>query len=256
MVGDLSGVFDFVKKIKGGANSLNPTNQAQSQQQATNSLTEKTFESSPISGVLSFFGNKKNAGVQNKPQISNMINAINSYRKQSPVRVPFPAGTPARPQPELSMEGILSSLTSAATSNIDNGSASSGKVLSSPGSGFSLTSRYGTRKDPISGVTKKHTGVDYGAPMGTPIQSRTSGTVVYAKPDGAFGNAVLVKDSKGFYHLYGHMSTMLVKPGMKVNAGTILGKVGKTGRATGPHLHYEIRKTPKYGSDIDPFTYS
>ena len=75
------------------------------------------------------------------------------------------------------------------------------------------------------------------------------------KNDGAFGNSVMIKDVNGKYHLFGHMSTMGVKAGQKVNAGNTIGKVGSTGRSTGNHLHYEVRNGLKYGSDIDPHKY-
>ena len=88
-----------------------------------------------------------------------------------------------------------------------------------------------------------HTGVDFGAPYGTPIKAAGAGVVELAGRDGAYGIAVMIKHKGKYETLYGHMSKLAdgLSPGVKVNQGQVIGYVGATGRATGPHLHYEVR---------------
>lgn len=119
-----------------------------------------------------------------------------------------------------------------------------------PAFGWQITSPYGYRTHPISGGRKLHGGVDFGAPMGTPIPSTTGGKVSFASSgwNGGFGNLVKVKQGIMEY-FYAHMSKILVKAGQSVKKGDILGLVGSTGASTGAHLHYEARRN---GVRIDP----
>ncbi|MET7475864.1 LysM peptidoglycan-binding domain-containing M23 family metallopeptidase [Streptomyces sp. NPDC005648] len=100
-----------------------------------------------------------------------------------------------------------------------------------------------------------HTGVDFVVPTGTSIKSVGAGTVVTAGWGGAYGNQVVVRLADGYYAQYGHMSQISVSVGQTVAAGQQLGLSGATGNVTGPHLHFEIRTTPDYGSDVDPVAY-
>lgn len=100
-----------------------------------------------------------------------------------------------------------------------------------------------------------HTGVDFVVPTGTSIKSVGAGTVVSAGWGGAYGNQVVVRLADGHYAQYGHMSQISVSVGQTVTEGQQLGLSGATGNVTGPHLHFEIRTTPDYGSDVDPVAY-
>jgi murein DD-endopeptidase MepM/ murein hydrolase activator NlpD len=100
-----------------------------------------------------------------------------------------------------------------------------------------------------------HTGVDLGAAVGTSVRSIGDGTVVHSGWDGAYGIDVMVKLDDGKYALYGHLSHAQVFAGESVKAGQQIGLSGATGHVTGPHLHFEVRKTTHYGSDINPVTY-
>jgi murein DD-endopeptidase MepM/ murein hydrolase activator NlpD len=100
-----------------------------------------------------------------------------------------------------------------------------------------------------------HTGVDFLVGTGTPVHVVASGTVVSAGSDGAYGNDVIVHHADGRYTLYGHLSQTLVSAGQTVTEGQQIGISGATGNVTGPHLHFEVRTTPSYGSDIDPVAY-
>ena len=113
------------------------------------------------------------------------------------------------------------------------------------------SSPYGIRQDPFTGQVMKHFGVDIAAPMGSIIRSATDGVVRVASYDSVLGNYVEVRAQLGYSYVYGHMSKILVQPGTVVGTGRVLGLVGDTGYATGPHLHFEVRKygvpqNPKY----------
>lgn len=100
---------------------------------------------------------------------------------------------------------------------------------------------------------KPHLGIDLAAPKGTPILSSHSGTVIYTGREfKGYGKMVMIEDSNGWATLYAHFNKILVQEGQKIAQGEILGEMGQTGRATGVHLHFEIRK--KMGP-VDPLPY-
>ncbi len=100
-----------------------------------------------------------------------------------------------------------------------------------------------------------HTGVDFHAASGTSVHSVGMGTVVEAGWGGAYGNNIVIKMNDGTYTQYGHLSSIAVTVGQQVTPGQQIGLSGATGNVTGPHLHFEARTTPEYGSDIDPVAY-
>lgn len=104
-----------------------------------------------------------------------------------------------------------------------------------------VSSKYGARKHPIYKVSKHHNGVDLAVPISTPIRAIQSGTVVFADPHGGYGNLVVILHKENLTSHYGHCDEIRVQPGEQVNAGQIIGTVGKTGNVTGPHLHLEVR---------------
>ena len=114
-----------------------------------------------------------------------------------------------------------------------------------------LTSRFGPRKDPFTGVASSHTGIDMACPTGTPIRSAMSGKVAYVGWSNIFGNYVIINHASGYQTLYGHMSKALVKKGQAVDQNTKIGLVGSTGYSTGPHLHFTVYKN---GNLVDPMT--
>ena len=103
----------------------------------------------------------------------------------------------------------------------------------------------------------RHTGVDFGFHENTPIGATVGGTVQYVKDSGnaGYGRHVLIHGADGKYYLYGHMNRPMVSNGQQVVSGQLLGYSGNTGNSTGPHLHYEVRNSSSYGSDIDPYPY-
>ncbi|MEV6551697.1 LysM peptidoglycan-binding domain-containing M23 family metallopeptidase [Streptomyces sp. NPDC051597] len=100
-----------------------------------------------------------------------------------------------------------------------------------------------------------HTGVDFAAETGTTVRAVGPGTVVSAGWGGAYGNQVVIRHADGMYSQYAHFSQLSVSAGQTVTAGQQIGLSGATGNVTGPHLHFEIRTTPDYGSDVDPIAY-
>ncbi|MGW2521362.1 M23 family metallopeptidase [Streptomyces sp. NPDC001617] len=100
-----------------------------------------------------------------------------------------------------------------------------------------------------------HTGIDFHAASGTVVHAVGSGTVVQTGWGGAYGNQIVIKMADGTYTQYGHLSSIGVSVGQQVTPGQQIGLSGSTGNTTGPHLHFEARTTPEYGSDIDPVAY-
>lgn len=115
-----------------------------------------------------------------------------------------------------------------------------------------ITSPFGYRQHPILGYRKLHTGMDFGAPTGTPIYAADSGTVITAGWNGGYGNCVIIDHGGGISTLYGHASELYVAPGQTVQRGQPVAAVGSTGLSTGPHLHFEVRRS---GEPVDPAPY-
>lgn len=109
-----------------------------------------------------------------------------------------------------------------------------------PAAGW-LSSSMGTRRDPFTGGADFHPGLDISADRGSPVFATADGTVVHARAFGDYGNLVRIDHGFGLESRYGHLSKFEVEVGSHVKRGDIVGRVGATGRATAPHLHYEVR---------------
>lgn len=103
------------------------------------------------------------------------------------------------------------------------------------------TSNFGPRSDPFTGGTAMHAGMDFRGETGTPVRAAGAGKVLRAEVAGGYGNLVELDHGNGLTTRYGHLSAFDVKEGQIVSAGQVIGRVGSTGRSTGPHLHYETR---------------
>ncbi|MDQ2180304.1 M23 family metallopeptidase [Marinifilum sp. D714] len=110
---------------------------------------------------------------------------------------------------------------------------------------YRLSSKFGNRFHPTLYRWRFHGGVDMACPKGTDIHIPADGVIVKSGWNGGYGNYIKVKHGNGYETIYGHLSKVSVKKGQKVNKGDVIGKVGSTGRSTGPHLHYEIIKNKK-----------
>lgn len=113
-----------------------------------------------------------------------------------------------------------------------------------------ISSNYGKRFHPLLKTNRMHSGIDLMAPTGTPVQAALSGHVVFAGNRGQLGNAVIIEHADGRQTVYGHCSRLLVRTGQNVEQGEVIAKVGSTGLATGPHLHFEVRD--ENGNSVNP----
>lgn len=114
-----------------------------------------------------------------------------------------------------------------------------------------ITSQFGTRRDPIHGHRRFHRGLDIAAPRGTPIEAAAEGTVVFAGRQRGYGNTVIIEHADGRRTRYAHAQTLQVQAGETVEAGQEIATVGSTGRATGPHVHFEVIED---GKRVNPLT--
>jgi len=101
---------------------------------------------------------------------------------------------------------------------------------------------YGMRIDPIYKVPRMHEGMDFSVPVGTEVYATGDGVVVDRGRDGEYGNAIVIDHGFGYTTRYAHLSAFNVQKGEKVKRGEVIGKAGNTGKSTGPHVHYEVRK--------------
>jgi murein DD-endopeptidase MepM/ murein hydrolase activator NlpD len=111
------------------------------------------------------------------------------------------------------------------------------------------TSGFGMRIHPIDHEERLHSGMDIAAPTGTSIRAAAAGQVVFSGTQAGYGNVVLIQHEEGYATLYAHNTANLVSVGTPVSQGQPIATVGSTGRATGPHLHFEVRKD---GKQLDP----
>lgn len=132
-----------------------------------------------------------------------------------------------------------------------------GGIMAWPVPGYTrITSQFGMRTHPITGVYKLHTGVDIGAPMGANFIAANDGIVVKAGYNGAYGNMVIIDHGGGISTLYAHGSEILVTLGQTVKKGDAVLKVGSTGYSTGAHAHFEVRVNSAYVNPLDYITTS
>ncbi len=125
--------------------------------------------------------------------------------------------------------------------------------LKSPLKFARISSGFGMRVHPVLGFSKKHLGVDLAAPRGTPIWAPGDGTVIFAGRKGISGNLIVIRHANGYETIFAHLHTIAkgVRKGARVDQKQVIGTVGSTGRSTGPHLHYGMKKT---GNHVNPFS--
>ncbi|GAB2826484.1 M23 family metallopeptidase [Streptomyces daliensis] len=118
-----------------------------------------------------------------------------------------------------------------------------------PVKGYKLTARFASSGERWS---HRHTGQDFAVKSGTPVRSVGAGTVVRSSCGGSFGNQIVVRHANGFYTQYAHLSLLQVRKGRRVAPGQQIGLSGNSGNTTGPHLHFEVRRTPNPESATNP----
>jgi murein DD-endopeptidase MepM/ murein hydrolase activator NlpD len=124
--------------------------------------------------------------------------------------------------------------------------------ISNPAPGRAVTSTYGPRRDPLLGTLALHSGMDFRSSVGSPVKATGKGKVIHAGWNGGYGRMVEIDHGDGLTTRFAHMSKISVAVGQTVNAGDLLGRSGNSGRSTGPHLHYEVRKD---GEAVNPLPF-
>ncbi|WP_066954960.1 M23 family metallopeptidase [Streptomyces lushanensis] len=170
---------------------------------------------------------------------------------------------PAKPsEPSKSSDSGASDPSTATPAGNDDGSTSAPADTPEQSSGSAFTTpvddpQIGTpyHASGSSWASGYHTGVDFLVDTGTEVKAVGAGTVVTAGWGGSYGNQIVIEHSDGHYSQYAHLSSISVSEGDTVSEGQQIGLSGATGNVTGPHLHFEIRTGPEYGSDIDPLAY-
>jgi murein DD-endopeptidase MepM/ murein hydrolase activator NlpD len=199
------------------------------------------------------------ANINPRPLISSVPNQVEQEQTPQSVEIPVPSprtqqipgrpslAKPIRPNPGSNSESstVQGSVISTPIAKptvpsdrvSDSSSAESIYPLTIPAP---ITSRFGWRTHPITGIRRFHAGIDFGAPAGTPVVATMSGTVISAGWNGGYGKAIVIQQNNQQV-LYGHLSEISVQPGQSITQGTAIGLVGSTGNSTGPHLHFESR---------------
>lgn len=155
-------------------------------------------------------------------------------------------------EPQIDISAFDASLDQldAALSRLESARATARDLpFGNPAPGHEITSRYGNRIDPFLGRLALHAGIDFQAETGQTVVATGAGRVITAGSSGGYGNMVEIDHGQGITTRYGHMSKILVKDGDMVTVGDVIGRAGSTGRSTGPHVHYEVRRD---GNPVDP----
>lgn len=193
--------------------------------------------------------------------VASRTDKIAAVMKRLGRKVPRPAvaddvGGPFVPLPTATEDERFEANVTALTGELDRLAVVRKAALALPWNrpiaNAPISSLFGPRIDPFLGRPAMHTGIDFRAPRGYPARAVAAGTVIAAEENGGYGNMVDVDHGNGVVTRYGHLSSISVRVGDKVAAGGRIGRVGSTGRSTGPHLHYEIRID---GQAINPMRY-
>ncbi|MEV8230430.1 LysM peptidoglycan-binding domain-containing M23 family metallopeptidase [Streptomyces sp. NPDC079167] len=163
------------------------------------------------------------------------------------------AAKKAAPAEKKAAPAEATSAPAAKTADSSASQESTGSGWAAPVENANVTTQY--RASGASWSSGYHTGSDFQAASGTSVRSIGPGTVVSAGWSGSYGNEVVIQHSDGMYSQYAHLSSLEVSAGQTVTGGQQIGLSGTTGNSTGPHLHFEVRTGPSYGSDVDPIAY-
>ncbi|MCY0927125.1 M23 family metallopeptidase [Streptomyces sp. H27-H1] len=159
--------------------------------------------------------------------------------------------------PRTAMAGTPDLVSEQAAAQAAAVAAKSAALWEKPVSSYTLSATFGKGGTMWS---HKHSGQDFAVPVGTKVDTVSAGTVVKSGPNGggdgpAYGNAIVIKHANNTYSQYAHLSKIQVKTGQKVSKGQQIALSGNTGNSSGPHLHFEIRTTPNYGSAVNPVAF-
>ena len=189
------------------------------------------------------------AALKRTAKIANVLDRLKVALPEGGHDAPEQIGGPFIPAPESPFETNIRALGSSLDS-LERMTSQLGAVpLVNPAPSHPVTSTFGVRVDPFLGRAAMHSGVDFGVMTGTPVKATADGTVIDAGRNGGSGNMVEVDHGNGLSTRYAHLSRINVVSGQKVERGTVIGLSGSTGRSTGPHLHYEVRRK---GDAVNP----
>jgi murein DD-endopeptidase MepM/ murein hydrolase activator NlpD len=166
-------------------------------------------------------------------------------------------GASTSTQTEKSSTGKTTSTDKASSTKTSSTKTSSDKAKKTPSVVAPVNAATGTPYHAAGSSWSKgyHTGVDFPVPTGTSVKAVAAGHVVSAGWGGSFGYQVVIRHADGRYTQYAHLSAISVKAGQSVVGGQRIGRSGSTGNSTGPHLHFEVRTGPGFGTDVDPVAY-
>ncbi|MFE3826435.1 peptidoglycan DD-metalloendopeptidase family protein [Streptomyces sp. NPDC059092] len=173
--------------------------------------------------------------------------------KSSKTSKPSRASEPSKPSSKAASSGKSSTAAKSAAPAANSAARSSASGFTLPVDGVGVGTAY--RAAGGSWSSGYHTGVDFVASTGTTVKAVGAGTVVTAGDGGSYGNQIVIRHDNGMYSQYAHLSSLSVSAGQSVTPGQQIGLSGATGNVTGPHLHFEIRTGPDYGSDVDPLAF-
>ncbi|MFH9475457.1 peptidoglycan DD-metalloendopeptidase family protein [Streptomyces anulatus] len=174
--------------------------------------------------------------------------------KSAAPKAAAPKAAPKKAEPAPKADTVSADDSEGSGSSAQTGSSeATGSGWSAPLANANVTTQY--RASGASWSSGYHTGSDFQAASGTPVLAIGPGTVVSAGNSGSYGNEVVIKHEDGMYSQYAHQSSLNVSVGQTVTGGQQIGLSGSTGNSTGPHLHFEVRTGPSYGSDVDPIAY-
>lgn len=178
------------------------------------------------------------------PQLMGMRGAVTPGDAEGPVASQPPTALPVTPQ------ALTPALVSGASvAAWPTPGVAAGETVSPLDSDRTVTSAFGWRRDPFTGGATYHRGVDLRAAYGEPVSAMAGGRVVFAGAQGGYGNTVVLEHANGVRSRYAHLSSILVGQGTEVAAGDSIGRAGRSGRATGTHLHFEVTQD---GRPVDP----
>ncbi|MFH9268438.1 peptidoglycan DD-metalloendopeptidase family protein [Streptomyces sp. NPDC017546] len=174
-------------------------------------------------------------------------------KSAAPEAAPKKAEPAPKAAPKTAPKADTASADDSSSPSRTGSSEATGSGWSAPLANANVTTQY--RASGASWSSGYHTGSDFQAASGTPVLAIGPGTVVSAGNSGSYGNEVVIQHEDGMYSQYAHQSSLNVSVGQTVTGGQQIGLSGSTGNSTGPHLHFEVRTGPSYGSDVDPIAY-
>ncbi len=243
----------FASAILAGRSANTEASAAYSQHPALRSLAQQTARIQQLGATENLLMGETETALQNDVNGLRLVvrhTGINPKALNDKAQAGEGVGGPEIPLSQVRIQGINDpGFTSAylrASAVLDQLSGLYEEVSHIPlvtpvsGAQFDRSSGFGSRVDPFTGRYAFHPGIDFAGPWGARVEATAPGTVVFAGYRGAYGNMVEVDHGFGIRTRYGHLSAITVKVGARVDKGSALGRVGSTGRSTGPHVHYEV----------------